>query len=99
MARQKWYKRIPWIRLLLTIIAVLLITFCVAIIIYSDNSSNNIALSMLAGITALVTFGTWFFPFSLNTSEQPMIPFASELIPNNFKMGDNAAANFPYITE
>jgi tetratricopeptide (TPR) repeat protein len=101
MARQAWYKRF-WIRLIITTLALLLITFCVGLIIWGSNSSStDIALALLAGITALVAVGQWVFPFSSEKSEQLILPYARELVRESasFRMGDRTAANFDYITE
>lgn len=97
--RRRRRKRIPWIRLCLTLIAVLLIVFCVGLIFYgSASTSNDIAFGILAGISAVFAFGQWFFPLTSSQTKQLLLPFAYELVPESFRMGDNTAANFPYIT-
>jgi tetratricopeptide (TPR) repeat protein len=101
MAQQPWYKRL-WIRLIITTIALLLIAFCIGLIIWGSNSSNtDIALGLLAGISALVVVGQWVFPFSSEKPEQLILPYARELVRESasFRMGDTTAANFDYITE
>jgi len=101
MAKQAWYKRL-WMRLIITTFLLLLITFCVGLIIWGSNSSSNdIALALLAGISALVGAGQWIFPFSSKKTEQFVLPYAHELRRDNvsFRMGDITAANFDYITE
>jgi tetratricopeptide (TPR) repeat protein len=99
MAKREWYKRLPWIRLTVSVIALLVIVFCVGLIAYgSTSTSNEIALGILAGITAIFALGQWFFPFSPHQPEEPHLPLASELVRSSFKMGDESAANFPYIT-
>ncbi len=101
MAKQAWYKRL-WIRLIITTFALLLIAFCVGLIIWGSNSSStDIALGLLAGITALVAVGQWVFPFSSEKPEQLILPYARELVRDSasFRMGDTTAANFDYITE
>src|SRR5947209_6610128 len=91
-------KRIPWIRLCLTLISILLIVFCVGLIYYgSTSTSNDIAFGILAGISAVFAIGQWFFPMTASQTKQLMLPLASELVPESFRMGDNTAANFPYI--
>src|SRR4051794_31238134 len=94
-AKQPWYKRL-WIRLVISIIALLLIVFCVGLIFFgSSSSSNDIALALLAGISTLIVIGQWIFPFSLEKSEQLILPYARELVRESasFRMGDTSAAN------
>ena len=101
MAKRLWHKRL-WIRLIITAIAVLLVSFCVGLIIGASPSSNtDIALGILAGIGVLVAVGQWVFPFSSETPERLQLPYARELVRESasFRMGDTAAANFDYITE
>jgi hypothetical protein len=101
MAKQLWYKRF-WIRLIITAVALLLITFCVGLIIWGSNSSStDIALALLAGISSLVAVGQWIFPFSSEKPEQLLLPYARELVRESasFRMGDTTAANFDYLTE
>jgi len=101
MAKQAWYKRL-WIRLIITTFALLLIAFCVGLIIWGSNSSStDIALGLLAGISALFALGQWVFPFSSEKPEQLILPYARQLVRESasFRMGDTTAANFDYITE
>lgn len=98
MTRQS-YKRLPWIRLIVTIIAVLFIAFCVGLIVGGSNStSNDITFAILAGVSLVVGLLAWFFPFALKQSEATPLHRARELVRGSFKMGDAAASNFPYIT-
>ncbi|GHO95422.1 hypothetical protein KSF_054700 [Reticulibacter mediterranei] len=98
MVEPSWYKRFLSIHFLLTIIAPLIIFFCVALIVYgSISTSIDIALGILAGISTLVALGQWLYPFSPKQSETFRLPLASQLIRGSFRMGDDAAANFPYI--
>ncbi|SRR5258708_36366876 len=101
MERQPWYKRL-WIRLIITLLALFLITFCVGLIFWGSNSSSNdIALALLAGITAFVAVGQWILPFSSEKPEQLSLPRARELLRDSagFRMGDSTAANFFFIIE
>ena len=101
MAKPPRYKRL-WLRLIITTVALLLITFCVGLIIWGSNSSNtDIALGLLAGISALVVVGQWVFPFPSEKPQQLILPYARELVRNSasFRMGDTIAANFDYIIE
>src|SRR5581483_1319385 len=93
------YKHLPWIRVIFTIIALFVIAFCVGLIVYGNTStSNDVALSILAGISALFALGQWFYPFSPRQSEASQMPLARQLVRSSFRMGDDTAANFPYIT-
>src|SRR5260370_17617947 len=99
MPRHSRYKHIPGIRLAIAVIATLVVAFCVGLIVYgSASTSNDVALGILAGITALLALGQWFFPFSPKQSKTSQMPLARELVRGSFRMGDEAAANFPYIT-
>ncbi len=99
MSINKWYKSIIWIRLIITTLGFLLITFCICLIIYGSNSTSiDIALGILAGISALFALGQWFFPSSPIQPEVTHLPRAFELVRRSFRMGDDAAANFTYIT-
>src|SRR5260370_8944118 len=98
MAKQAWYKRL-WIRLIITTFALLLIAFCVGLIIWGSNSSStDIALGLLAGITALVAVGQWVFPFSSEKPEHLILPYALELVRAIaiFRMEDPPALNVDY---
>ena len=100
MSKNPWYKGLPWIRFIITIIALLVIAFCLGLIIYGRNStSNDIALGIITGITAVFALGQWLFPFSPIQSEVPHLRFVRKLVRESFSMGDNDAAYFPYITK
>src|SRR5260221_6122093 len=46
----------------------------------------------------LLSLLAWLFPFSPDQSEGPPMPLARELVRGSFRMGDDSAANFLYIT-
>src|SRR6266566_7813989 len=99
MVKNRWFRRFPWLRLILSLIAILLIFFCIGVIAYGSNStSNDIVLAILASLAAFFALGQWFFPFSPEKSERLQLPLVHELVRSSFRMGDDAAANFPYIT-
>jgi hypothetical protein len=72
MAKQSRYKHF-WVRLFITLILLSLIAFCVGLVLWGSNSSNiDIALCILAGISAFVAFGQWLFPWSSREPEPPL---------------------------
>jgi len=100
MAKQAWYKHL-WLRLSITLFALLVIAFCVGVIFWGSNSSNiDIVLTVLAGMSTFGAISTWLLPLSLEKS-QLILPYARELVRESvsFRMGDTSAANFDYITE
>lgn len=81
MTAPRWFTRFPWIRVVATIMAILVILFCAGVIVYGNAStSNDIALGLLAAISALAALGQWFFPFSSKKSEESQLPLACELV-------------------
>src|ERR1700694_4662891 len=100
MARQPWYKRLPWwTRLILIAIAILPLAFGVALISFgSQSTSNDITFAILTGVSILITLLAWLFPFSPKRSNTPLLPLVCELVRESLGMGDNEAANFDYIT-
>ena len=98
MVTLRWFFRLPWRRVVITIIVFLVIIFCVGVIAYgSASTSNDVALGLLAAISALLALGQWVFPFSPKQYEESQLPLACELVRGSFRMGDDAAANFPCI--
>jgi hypothetical protein len=101
LVKQPLYKGL-WIRLFISFFLLLLIAFCVGVIYWGSNSSStDIALALLAGISALVGIGQWLFPTSSEKSNQLRLPYARQLVRESasFRMGDTSAANFDYILE
>ena len=46
----------------------------------------------------LLALLAWLFPFSPDQSEASHLSLVRKLVRSSFKMGDDSAANFPYIT-
>jgi len=102
MAKQAWYRRL-WKRVITAITAILLLIAGALVwilntehLIQGDWSTIlPIVFIALAVIFALLT---WLFPFSPDQPEAPLLPLAGELARSSLKMGDESAANFPYLT-
>jgi tetratricopeptide (TPR) repeat protein len=100
MTKQPWYKRLPWIRVAIIVVALLPITFGIALVSFGSNStSNDKTFAILAGLSIVLGLLAWFFPLSPTKSEEPHLPLVNELVRSSFKMGDESAANFPYILD
>src|SRR6266566_4001746 len=100
MGKRPWYQ-LPWIRLIISFLLLLLIAFCVGLIVWGSNSSNNdIALGILAALSLCVALGQWFFP-GFGKVDLLKLPYVRELVREiaSFRMGDTSAANFYYIKE
>jgi tetratricopeptide (TPR) repeat protein len=65
----------------------------------STSTTNDIVVIVLAGISALIVLGQWLLPLSSDQHETTFFPQAHELVRSSFKLGDEAAANYPYITK
>ncbi len=82
-----------------TVIALLLVIFSLALVILgSDANNNDIASAILFSISIVIAIFTWLLPFPQESTEQITLLSGNKLLRGNFRMGDEIAANFPYIT-
>ncbi len=95
-------KRTPWIRwAIFTIGACCFLAGTIALllsignIIVSTWSFILPAVLNLCGV--LITLVAWLFPLPPGLSDTPLLPRAMELVRESFQLGDDTAANFPYI--
>ena len=103
MRKRPRHRGIPWKRVMTAIIAILLLS--AGALLWILNTEHRIQgdwstilpiiFAVLGVIFALLT---WLVPFSPDQPEAPLMPLARELIRGSFRMGDDFAANFPYIT-
>ncbi len=103
MAKQEWYKGLPWIRLLIITTAILLLSAGALLWIFDtgriiQGGWSYILPPLFTVIGIALTIVAWLFPFIPEQSKVPLLPLARELVRGSFRMGDNLAANFPYIT-
>src|SRR5690348_15592531 len=103
MAKQEWYKRLPWIRLLIIIIAILIFSSGALLWILDtgriiQGGWSYVLPPLFTVIGIVLTIGAWLFPFSPERIGIFSPPFARELVRESFRMGDDIAANFPYVT-
>jgi tetratricopeptide (TPR) repeat protein len=101
--KKQSHKHIPWIPAIIAVIAFLL--FSTATLLWLLNIEHriqgdwsNIFPILFTTLSAMGAIVAWLFPFSSDSTEASLLPFMSELERTSFKLGDNAAANFPFIT-
>ncbi len=103
--KHRGYKHLPWLRLSVVIIAVLLIACGVTISILNiqgiiTGSWTNILGVVFTALGIITAIFQWLFPFSSGDTETPKLLLELPLVceyRGKFNMGDDAAADFPYV--
>src|SRR5437660_10412576 len=99
--KHRGYKHLPWLRLSVVIIALLLIACGVTISILNiqgtiTGSWTNTLGVVFTALGIITAFFQWLFPFSSGETETPKLPLVCEYR-GYFNMGDDGAATFPYM--
>ena len=103
MGKRPRHRRIPWKRVMTALIAILLLSAGALLWILNTEHSiqgdwSNVLPILFTVLGVTFALLTWLFPFSPDQSEAPQMPLARELVRGSLRMGDDSAANFPYIT-